>query len=459
MSLLRKFQKDQPQPIAQQSPLSAYAQPQAAEPAAYTNAESRNDPLNELASAISERILSNLPSGVFLQRGEETEKLINNELSSLQTGPGLESPDGKALFRTIEDEVAGYGPLEPFLNDDSVTEIMVNGSAPANIFVEKKGRLVETEARFKDDEHVMRVINRIIAPLGRRLSEKWPLVDARLPDGSRVNIIAPPCSVNGPSITVRKFARTPYQINDLVRFGTLPKEVADFIQACVVARLNIVISGGTGTGKTTFLNVLSSFIPDTERIVTIEDAAEIQLHQKHVVTLEARPADPDGTGRVAVRDLVINALRMRPDRIIVGECRGGEALDMLQAMNTGHEGSLTTIHANTPRDCLSRLETMALMSGMDLPLKTVRYQLASALNLIVQMSRSRDGGRVISQVSEVQGMEGEVIVMQDIFTLVQDGVNPDGTARQRIKAAGTRPKFMPKIESTGIYLPANIFGY
>jgi pilus assembly protein CpaF len=332
---------------------------------------------------------------------------------------------------------------------------MVNG--PKQIYVERRGRLELTDVKFNDDEHVMRVIDRIVSPLGRRIDESSPTVDARLPDGSRINAVIPPISLVGPVLTIRKFSKDPLTVEDLVRFGTFTPEMVTFIKACVEARLNIVVAGGTGSGKTTTLNVLSSFIPEDERIITIENAAELQLRQEHVVTLESRPANIEGKGEITIRDLVINSLRMRPERIVVGECRGGEALDMLQAMNTGHDGSMTTAHANTPRDTLSRLETMCLMAGVDLPVRAIREQIAAAVDVIVQQARLKDGSRRIVAVTEVQGMEGDVIVMQDIFVFEQTGIE-NGKIIGRMKPTGIRPKFIEKFEVANIYLPPNVFG-
>jgi pilus assembly protein CpaF len=333
---------------------------------------------------------------------------------------------------------------------------MANG--PNLIFVERDGKVVETDARFNDEAHMLRIVDRIIRPLGRRVDRKSPMVDARLPDGSRVNVIIPPSAIDGTTITIRKFSRRKLTTDDLISFGTLTPEMAEFLRACVTSRLNIVVSGGTGSGKTTLLNVLSNFIPDVERIVTIEDSAELQLNKRHVVRLETKPAEPDGTGRVTVRDLVINSLRMRPERIVVGECRGSEALDMLQAMNTGHDGSLTTIHANTPRDTISRLQTMVLMSGMDFPIKVIREQIASAIDLIVQQARLRDGSRKIVQITEVQGMEGDVVVLQDVFRFVERGQDTSGKVYGDLLPTGIRPKFTPRLEVAGFYLPPDIFG-
>ncbi len=359
------------------------------------------------------------------------------------------------IITEVIDEVLGYGPIEPLLKDESVTEVMVNG--PMQVYVERKGKLVLTDVRFRDDAHVMHVIEKIVSPLGRRIDESSPMVDARLPDGSRVNAIIPPLSLKGPSLTIRKFAKDPFTVDDLVDFGTFTQEMADLLRACVEGKLNIVVSGGTGSGKTTTLNVLSSFIPAEDRIVTIEDAAELQLRQEHVVTLETRPPNIEGKGAVTMRDLVRNSLRMRPDRIVVGEVRSGEALDMLQAMNTGHDGSLTTGHANAPRDMLSRLETMVMMAGMDLPVRAIREQIASAIDLIVQQSRLRDGSRKLTYLTEVQGMEGDVITLQDIFVFDQTGRDENGKVIGRFRPTGIRPKFLEKLATNGINLPVEIF--
>ncbi|MBX6771576.1 MAG: CpaF family protein [Chloroflexi bacterium] len=364
--------------------------------------------------------------------------------------------DRQRLFEQIAADILGYGPIEPLLADETVSEIMVNG--PKQVYIERGGRIEKTPIVFQDDQHVMRIIDRIISPLGRRCDESQPMVDARLPDGSRVNAIIPPLCLNGPTITIRKFARRPLMVDDLIRLGTLTQETADFLQACVRARLNIIVSGGTGSGKTTLLNVLSSFIPPEERIITIEDAAELQLRQEHVITLEARPANIEGKGRVTIRDLVVNALRMRPDRIVIGECRSAEALDMLQAMNTGHDGSLTTLHSNSPRDTLARLETMVLMAGMDLPLRAIREQIASAIDLIVHQERMRDGSRRVVNITEVVGMEGEVIVTQDLFAFEQTGYD-EGRVQGELRPTGIRPRFTPRLEAANIFLPPTLFGY
>jgi pilus assembly protein CpaF len=345
--------------------------------------------------------------------------------------------------------------LQSLLEDDTITEVMVNG--PKNIYIERKGKIHRVPITFESNEHVMRVIDRIVAPLGRRIDESSPYVDARLPDGSRVNAVIPPISLVGPVLTIRKFSKNPITVEQMIQFGSITEEAVQFLKACVEARLNIVISGGTGSGKTTLLNVLSGFIPGDERIITIENAAELQLRQEHVVTLESRPPNIEGRGEITIRDLVINSLRMRPERIIVGECRGGETLDMLQAMNTGHDGSMTTAHANTPRDALSRIETMCLMAGMDLPVRAIREQMASAVDLICQQERMRDGTRKVTTITEVSGMEGDVITMTDLFVFEQTGME-NGRIMGRMRPTGLRPKFMDRIEAAGIHLPPSIFG-
>jgi pilus assembly protein CpaF len=354
------------------------------------------------------------------------------------------------MLEQITDEIVGLGPLEPLLRDEGITEVMVNG--PRQVYIERSGKLELTNVAFQNDEHVMRIIDRIISPIGRRVDESSPMVDARLVDGSRVNAVIPPISLVGPVLTIRKFAATPLTTDDLVRFGTATPEMFDFLRACVEARLNVFVSGGTGSGKTTMLNVLSSFIPNDERIVTVEDAAELQLRQEHVVTLEARPANIEGKGAIPIRELVRNALRMRPDRIIVGECRGGEALDMLQAMNTGHEGSLTTVHANSPRDALIRIENMVMMAGFDLPVRTIREQIASAIHLIVQIARFSDGRRRITQITEVTGREGEMVSTQDLFEFHQQGMDDKGRIIGDLRPTGIVPSFADEFALSGISL-------
>jgi pilus assembly protein CpaF len=360
----------------------------------------------------------------------------------------------KDIFNQVLNDLLGFGPIQPLLDDPDVSEIMVNG--PKKIFVEKKGKLSKSEITFDDDDHVVRIIDRIIMPLGRRVDFDSPTVDARLPDGSRVNAVVRPVSIDGPSITIRKFRKDKLKAEDLIAFGSLTKQMADFLEACVKARFNIVISGGTGSGKTTLLNVVSGFIPENERIVTIEDAAELQLQQDHVMRMETKPANADGLHAVTIRELVKNSLRMRPDRIVVGEVRGGEALDMLQAMNTGHDGSLTTVHSNSPRDAISRLETLVLMAGMDLPLKVVRQQISSAIDLIVQQTRLKDGKRKVTAITEVAGMEGDIVVLTDIFKFQQLGVT-DGEVQGELRPTGIRPNFTPRLEAAGFKLGAEIF--
>jgi len=360
------------------------------------------------------------------------------------------------VFDDVRDEVLGFGPIQKLLDEDTVSEVMVNG--PKRVYVERKGKVTKSDVTFDDDAHVMRIINKIIAPMGRRVDADSPTVDARLPDGSRVNAVIPPVALDGPSITIRKFGKGKLTIEQLIEYKSITAQMAEFLRACVVAKLNIVISGGTGSGKTTLLNVLSSFIPEEDRIITIEDAAELRLNQEHVVRLETKPANLDGKGVVTTRDLVRNSLRMRPERIVVGECRGGETLDMLQAMNTGHDGSLTTLHANTPRDALSRLETMTMMSGMDLPLRVIREQIASAIDLIVQQSRMRDGTRKVTAITEVAGMEGETVILTDIFKFEQTGLTQDGKVLGDLKPSGIRPMFSPRLEAAGFKLGPEVFG-
>ena len=393
--------------------------------------------------------------------GVSAEALRNQAVSTAKEILGqltIELPEGLSvdiIEKELVNEAIGLGPLESLIAVDDISEIMVNG--PNQIFVEKKGVLYKTDAYFADDNQVLSAIERIVAPLGRRIDESSPMVDARLPDGSRVNAIIPPLSLVGPSITIRKFSKTPLEAKDLIRFGSISPEMVRFLATCVAVRKNILISGGTGSGKTTLLNVLSNFLPNRERIVTIEDAAELQLRQEHLVRLESRPPNLEGRGAITIRDLVRNSLRMRPDRIVVGECRGGEALDMLQAMNTGHDGSLTTIHANTPRDALARLETFVLMAGFDLPLKAIREQIASAIHLVVQISRERDGSRKVMNISEITKMEGDIITMQDIFTFRQTGWNADNKIEGVFESTGSIPTFMEEIERAKLDLDVSIF--
>ena len=394
--------------------------------------------------------------GEVLQLGDRAE-IIKQRLNDIYVQAKVNLPEDirKQIFNEILDEMTGFGPIQPLLDDPDVSEVMVNG--PKKIFIEKNGKVTKSGITFDDDDHVERIIDRIISPLGRRVDADSPTVDARLPDGSRVNAVIRPIAIDGPCITIRKFKKDKLSIQQLVEFGSLTQNMGDFIRACVLAHLNIVISGGTGSGKTTLLNVLSSFIQENERIITIEDAAELQLQQDHVLRMETKVANVDGKGSVTIRDLVRNSLRMRPDRIIVGECRGGETLDMLQAMNTGHDGSLTTLHANTPRDALSRMETMVLMAGMDLPLKVVRQQISSAVDLIIQQTRLKDGARRVTAITEVAGMEGETVVLSDIFKFEQTGVGANGKILGELKPTGIRPIFGPKLDAAGFKLGAEIY--
>jgi pilus assembly protein CpaF len=384
---------------------------------------------------------------------EEQEKMIIKELSEefiKEEGGRMTFEEKHMLIESVEDELLGYGPITPLLEDHSISEIMVNG--PKQVYYEQAGKLIRSSVTFRDDAHVQRVIEKIVSPIGRRVDESSPMVDARLPNGSRVNAIIPPLSLNGPTVTIRKFAETPFTVDDLIEFGSLNSDMAEFLKVCVMGRMNIFISGGTGSGKTSSLNVLSSFIPQDERIVTIEDAAELKLSQDHIISLEARPKNIEGKGEITIRDLVRNALRMRPDRIVVGEVRGAEALDMLQAMNTGHDGSLSTGHANSPRDMLSRIETMVMMAGYDLPVRAIREQIANALDLIVQQVRLKDGSRKITHITEVQGMEGDTIVLQDLFLYKETGVG-----QGRFFSTGIRPKFISQLEEEGLSVSPSWF--
>ena len=414
--------------------------------------------LKEQATAqLFERIGSRLNEGTLDE--ELISGLVRQELNSIieESSTPLTSEERRRIIREVEDDVLGLGPLEALLNDDTITEIMVNGAD--TIYVEQKGKLTRSPVTFDDEAHLRRVIDRIVSKVGRRIDESSPLVDARLMDGSRVNAIIPPLAVSGSTLTIRKFSRDALGVNDLIGFGTITPDMADLLRACVQARLNILVSGGTGTGKTTLLNVLSSFIPSNERIITIEDAVELQLQQDHLVRLESRPANVEGRGEVTIRDLVKNSLRMRPDRIVVGECRGAEALDMLQAMNTGHDGSLSTVHANAPRDAIARLETLVLMAGMDLPLRAIREQITAAVDLIVQIARLRDGTRRVVAVTEVHGMEGQTVTLQDIFLFdYSAGLDANGKFLGRPVATGVRPKFTERFEELGIVLSPRVFG-
>ena len=417
------------------------------------------DPFREIKKKIHTKIVDDIKS--FTKEDDDENNEIESKIISLveaileEENTYLSKSEKQKIISEIIDETIGFGPINQLINDPSISEIMVNG--PEHVYVEQNGKLIFSNVKFRDDQHVMHVIEKIVSPLGRRIDESSPMVDARLPNGSRVNAIIPPLALNGPTITIRKFSENPLTVKDLINYGTITPGIAIFIKACVEARLNIVVSGGTGSGKTTTLNVLSSYIPDDERIVTIEDAAELQLSQEHVVRLETRPPNIEGKGAITIRELVRNSLRMRPDRIVVGEVRSGEALDMLQAMNTGHDGSLTTGHANTPRDMLARLETMVLMAGMDLPIKAIREQIASAVDIIVQQSRLKDGTRRITHITEVVGMEGDVVTLQDIFIFKTKGKDERGRIIGDIVPTGIKPKFMEKLSDSGIYLPQDIF--
>jgi pilus assembly protein CpaF len=423
----------------------------------FSGAMPARESFREAKFRVQNRLINELDPKLDLTNQVEVRRQIEELFGKIadEEGLALTRAERVRMLEQITDEILGLGPLEPLLRDETLTEVMVNG--PQQVYIEREGKLELTNVTFQNDEHVMKIIQRIIAPIGRRVDESSPMVDARLADGSRVNAIIPPLSLVGPVITIRKFSATPYTVDDLVRFGTATPEMFEFLEACVKARLNVFVSGGTGSGKTTMLNILSSFIPNDERIVTIEDAAELQLRQEHVVTLEARPPNIEGKGQIPIRELVRNSLRMRPDRIVVGECRSAEALDMLQAMNTGHDGSMSTGHANTPRDMLSRLETMVLMAGMDLPLRAIREQISSAVDLIVHQNRLKDGTRKIVNITEVQGMEGDVIVMQDVFVFEQTGMS-EGRIEGRLKPTGIRPHFVERFEVMGVHLPPNIFG-
>jgi pilus assembly protein CpaF len=475
MSLLKRIERARPAgegepqvPSAPQTPVPAPGGGKPATPPSggatgagpsrpFLGAMPARESFREAKYRVQNRLINELDPKLDLSNQVEVRRQIEELFGKVadEEGLALTRAERVRMLEQITDEILGLGPLEPLLRDETITEVMVNG--PQQVYIEREGRLEMTNVTFQNDEHVMKIIQRIIAPIGRRIDESSPMVDARLADGSRVNAIIPPLSLVGPVLTIRKFAATPFTVEDLIRFGTATTEMFEFLEACVKARLNIFVSGGTGSGKTTMLNILSSFIPDDERIVTIEDAAELQLRQEHVVTLEARPSNIEGKGAIPIRELVRNALRMRPDRIVVGECRSAEALDMLQAMNTGHDGSMSTGHANSPRDMLARLETMVLMAGMDLPLRAIREQIASAVDLIVHQNRLKDGSRKIVAITEVQGMEGDVIVMQDIFVFEQTGV-VEGKIEGKLRPTGIRPKFVEKFEAAGIHLPPNVFG-
>ena len=423
----------------------------------------KQDPYGEIKLNIHKTIIEDLKTDEITvsAEGETEESLLGEKIKELaeksfdSEAKFIPAGDRQNIIKNLKDEILGFGPITPLIEDPQISEVMVNG--PHQVYVEREGKIQLSDVYFRDDHHVMHIIEKIVSPLGRRIDESMPMVDARLPDGSRVNAIIPPLSLTGPTITIRKFSKDPLKMQDLVKFGTLTPQMARFLDACVKSRLNIIVSGGTGSGKTTSLNVLSSFIPNGERIVTIEDAAELQLHQDHIISLETRPPNIEGKGAITMRDLVRNSLRMRPDRVVVGEVRSGEALDMLQAMNTGHDGSITTGHANSPRDILSRLETMVMMAGMELPIRAIREQISSAIDLIVHQSRMRDGTRKITHITEVLQMEGDVIVLQDIFHYKQSGIGDGGKVKGDFEATGIQPKFLDKITASGIKLSQDIF--
>jgi len=457
MSLLKRIERERQTTSAQQPSPTQRPAERAELRVRRQPASPVRDAYLDLRTRIQNKLIADLDPTMDVTRTDQVRHTIEemfNELLAEEAIP-LSRVERQQLFEQIVAEILGLGPLEPFLADPTITEIMVNGAK--NIYIEREGKILRTNAFFESDDHLMRIIERIVAPLGRRIDESSPYVNARLQDGSRVNAVIPPISLIGPVLTVRKFFKIPLTVERLIELGTMNAQAMEFLKACVISRLNVVISGGTGTGKTTLLNILSGYIPGDERIVTIENAAELQLRQMHVVTLEARPPNIEGRGEVTTRDLVINSLRMRPDRIIVGECRAGEAFDMLQAMNTGHEGSMTTIHANSAREALSRLENMILMAGMDLPHRAIREQIASALDVVVQLDRMRDGDRKCVAISEIQGMEGEVITMSDIFKFELAG-HEEGRVIGALRPTGLRPRFIDRIEAAGIRLPAGIFG-
>lgn len=464
MSLLKRIEQGQGKPSEQSvgtpqasggdaSHLSSLQARRVSAPSATPQAGTYFD----LKTRVQNRLLAELDPSMDINKTDDVRKTIQGLFEQILSEENivLSRPERARLFEQITAEILGLGPLQTLLEDETVTEVMVNGAK--NIYVERKGKIHRVPVTFESNEHVMRIIDRIVAPLGRRIDESSPYVDARLADGSRVNAVIPPISLIGPILTIRKFSKIPITLEQLVQFGTLTADSLQFLKACVEARLNVVISGGTGSGKTTFLNILSSFIPSDERIITIENAAELQLRQEHVITLESRPPNIEGRGEITIRNLVVNALRMRPDRIIVGEIRDDAALDMLQAMNTGHDGSMTTLHSNSPRDTLSRLETMTLMAGMDLPVRAIREQVSSAIDMIVHEERMRDGSRKVTNITEVGGMEGDIITTTDLFVFEQTGIE-NGKVLGLMRPTGLRPKFMEKIEAAGIHLPPSIFG-
>ena len=453
MSLLKRIEQSQ----SSASPQSEPSKLQELRVKRSSPAVGSKDAYVDLKNRIQQKLIAELDPSMDITKTAEVRATIQEMFEGMLTEESivLTRNEKRRLFESIVSEILGFGPIEKFLHMDGITEVMVNG--PKNIYVERGGKIQRVNVVFEDNDHLLRIIDRIVAPLGRRIDEGSPMVDARLPDGSRVNAVVPPISIDGATLTIRIFSKIPLTIDNLIEFGSVTAESVEFLKACVISRLNIFISGGTGSGKTTLLNVLSGFIPDDERIVTIENAAELQMRQDHVVRLESRSANVEGRGAVTMQDLVINSLRMRPDRVIIGEVRSGEALDMLQAMNTGHDGSLATGHANSPRDMLARLETMVLMAGMDLPHRAIREQIAAAIHLIVHQDRLRDGSRKVMSISEIQGMEGDIITTSEIFRFEQTNIE-NGKVIGRLRPTGLRPKFMWKIQESGIMLPPSIFG-
>jgi pilus assembly protein CpaF len=457
MSILRRIQSSNGQSNAPSESEGQSTPPFQSRRIVSPNAQNGQDTYQDLKTRVQNKLLAELDPSVDVSKVQEVRNTIQDlfEQILIEENFVLSRTEKSRLFEQIAAEILGLGPLQPLLEDDTVTEVMVNGAH--NVYVERRGKIQRLPITFENDEHVMRIIERIVSPLGRRIDESSPYVDARLQDGSRVNAIIPPISLIGPVLTIRKFSRIPFTVDQLIQLESITPEATQFLDACVKARINLVISGGTGSGKTTLLNVLSGFIPSDERIITIENAAELQLRQEHVITLESRPPNIEGRGEITIRNLVINTLRMRPDRIIVGEIRDEAALDMLQAMNTGHDGSMTTCHSNSPRDSLARIETMTMMAGMELPVRAIREQVSSAIDLVVHQERLRDGNRKVVNITEVSGMEGEVITMTDIFTFEQQGYE-NGRVLGRLRPTGLRPKFIEKIEASGIHLPPSVFG-
>lgn len=455
MSLLKRIEQgDQSQGDSENSSRLMSLQSRRVTP---PGVSSQRDTYSDLKTRVQNRLLAELDPSIDISQVGVVRNTIRDLFEQILAEENivLSRQEKHRLYEQIAAEILGFGPLQPLLEDESITEIMVNGAK--NIYIERSGKIHRVPVSFESDEHVMRIIDRIVAPLGRRIDESSPYVDARLPDGSRVNAVIPPISLVGPTLTIRKFSKNPITIEQLIKYGSITPEALQFLKACVQARLNVVISGGTGSGKTTLLNILSSFIPADDRILTIENAAELQLRQEHVVTLESRPPNIEGRGEVTIQQLVVNSLRMRPDRIIVGEIRDEAALDMLQAMNTGHDGSMTTAHSNGPRDTISRIETMSMMAGMDLPIRAIREQIASAIDMVCHQERMRDGTRKVVYITEVSGMEGDVITMTDIFSFDQSGME-DGKVIGRLRPTGLRPKCINQIEAAGIHLPPSTFG-